>query len=53
MIRNVIVNYPEDKAKLQDILSKELAKILVKKLRPHEIDKLIEILSSPDCKLTL
>lgn len=52
-MRNVIVNFPEDKSVLQAILSKELAKILVNKLQPGEVDELINILSSPDCKLTL
>lgn len=52
-MRNVIVNYPKDMSVLHDIMANEIAKIMVNKLQPEEVDELINILSSPDCKITL
>lgn len=46
MLIKVIVNLPEDKNALIKIASKTIAKILVNRLKPYEINKLIEVLQT-------
>ncbi|GAA0177794.1 hypothetical protein SH2C18_09580 [Clostridium sediminicola] len=38
------VNMPEDKERFKTLASKTLSKILVKKLKPIEVEKFIEVL---------
>jgi len=44
VVKIVRVNFPEDKNELINKASVEIAKILVNRLKPNEIEKLIEVL---------
>ena len=51
MVLKVVVNMPKDPTKLYEKAAEELAKILVNKLRPKEVDKLIELLENDDTRV--
>ncbi|SKA89528.1 hypothetical protein SAMN05428976_11324 [Clostridium sp. USBA 49] len=53
MILKVKVNYPKDMKTLQDKAADTLAKILVNKLQPKEIDQLIEVLKDDKVNITM
>ncbi len=53
MLLKVNVNMPEDTTELYEKLNDTLAKILIKKLQPNEIERLINLLEKEDFNLTL
>ncbi len=53
MLLKVNVNMPEDTTELYEKLNDTLAKILIKKLHPNEIERLINLLEKEDFNLTL
>lgn len=47
-----IINYPKDMDALYDKASDVLADILIKKLQPNEIDKLVALLEDKNKEIT-
>lgn len=53
MISKVNVIFPEDMKKLEEKAAEEVAKILIKKLHPEEVEQLIKLLQKDEIHIKL
>lgn len=53
MILKVKVNYPKDMKIIEDKAAETLAKILVNRLQPKEVEQLIEVLKDDTINISL